>query len=344
MKAAVLEQANQPMVIKDMPDPTMGVNDVLIKVRAAGVCHSDIHIADGILEAFGLNPFPLIMGHEIVGEIEQVGAEVTHVKPGDRVGAYWQFGCGHCLLPVLPSGKEQTCITNLTNGPRQAGITLPGGYAEYVTIGGEYAIPLPDDLEFVDAAPFLCAGLTMYGGFKNAALRPGQRAAVLGIGGLGHMAIPIAKALGAEVIAITSTESKQAVARKLGADHTINGAGAEAGKKLLAMGGADVVLSTTLNTEAIIGAMQGLRPQGALVLTALTTEPVPVVPLQLLFTEQRVIGSAIGSRRDYQELMQLAVQNNIRPMTETYALDEVNAVHDRLRAGNVRYRAVLTPN
>lgn len=191
MKAAVLEQAQQLMVIQDVPDPSVGINDVLIKVRACGVCHTDLHIVDGILAALGLDPFPLIMGHEIVGEVEQVGSDVTHVKPGDRVAAYWQFGCGHCHYCL--SGKEQTCITNLTvRGPHQAGITLPGGYAEYVAIGAEYAMLLPDNMEFVDAAPFLCVGLTMYGGFKNAALRPGQRAAVLGIGGLGHMAIPIA--------------------------------------------------------------------------------------------------------------------------------------------------------
>ena len=150
--------------------------------------------------------------------------------------------------------------------------------------------------------------------------------------------------MGAEVIAITSTESKEAIAKKLGAHHTINATGAEAGQKLLAMGGADVVLSTTVSPEAISGVMPGLLPHGALVLIGLTTDPLTVIPAQLLFAEQRIVGSLIGSRLDYQELMQLAVQNNIRPMVETYTLDDVNNVHDRLRAGNVRFRAVLTPN
>lgn len=150
--------------------------------------------------------------------------------------------------------------------------------------------------------------------------------------------------MGAEVIAITSTESKQAAAKALGADHTIAASGVEAGKKLMAMGGADVVLSTTLNTEAIMGVMQGLKPQGAIVLTGLTTNPLPIVPLQMLFFEQRIVASLIGSRLDLQELLQLATQNNIRPMTETYRLDNVNAVHARLREGQVRYRAVLTQN
>jgi alcohol dehydrogenase, propanol-preferring len=343
MKAAVLHQAQQPMVIRNVPDPLMGVDDVLIKVRACGVCHTDLHIVDGALGAAGLDPFPIIMGHEIVGEVEQVGSQVTHLKPGDRVGAYWQFGCGHCHY--CRSGKEQTCITNLSTGhPRQAGITLPGGYAEYVTVGAEYAMPLPNTMEFVDAAPFLCAGLTVYGGFKNASLRPGQRVAVLGVGGLGHLAIPVAKAMGAEVIAITSTESKQAVAKQLGADHTIHACDVEAGKKLLEMGGADVVLSTTIDPATINGAMQGLLPCGSLVLLGLTTDPLPVIPLLLLITGQRVIGSVIGSRSDFQELMALADQQHIRPMTELYMLDDVNVAHERLREGKVRYRAVLTPN
>ena len=341
MKAAVLEQPNQPMVIKDVPDPSVGVNDVLVKVHACGVCPSDLHIADGILSVFGLDPFPLIMGHEIVGEVEQIGAEVTHLKPGDRVGVYWSFGCGHCHYCL--SGKEQICITNLSTGNvRSAGVTLDGGYAEYIAVDADYAIPLPDDIDFVEAAPFLCAGLTVYGAFKNAGLLPGQRAAVMGIGGLGHMAIPIAKAMGAEVIAITSTDSKQAMAKELGADHTIHASGADVGQKLLEMGGADVVLPTTVNPETINGALPGLLPHGTLLLVALTTDPLPVIPVQILLTEQRIVGSVIGSRPDYRELMNLAIQNNIRPMTETYALDDVNAVHDRLREGKVRYRAVLT--
>jgi propanol-preferring alcohol dehydrogenase len=342
MKAAVLEQAKQPMVIKEVPDPSVGADDVLLKVRASGVCHTDLHVAEGFFAAFGL-PFPIILGHEIAGEVEQVGANVKHLKRGDRVGAYWQFGCGHCHYCL--SGKEQLCITHMISGGNPAlGLTMPGGYAEYVTLGAEYAMPLPDAIDFTDAAPFFCAGLTMYGAFKNAGVRPGQRVAILGIGGLGHMAIPIAKAMGAEVTAITSHEAKQALAKQLGADHTISATGAEVGKNLLAMGGTDVILSTTLDNEAIKGSMQGLLPQGALVLTALSFDPLPIVPLPLLLTEQRIIGSVIGSRGDLQELLQLAAQNNIRPITECYSLDKANDAHDRLRAGNVRFRAVLTPN
>jgi D-arabinose 1-dehydrogenase-like Zn-dependent alcohol dehydrogenase len=343
MKAAVLEQAQQPMVIKDIPVPSIGDNEVLIQVRACGVCHTDLHIAEGFLSGFGLDPFPLVMGHEIVGEVDQIGAGVNHLTCGERVGAYWTFGCGHCQCCL--SGKEQTCTTNLSSGNFQAaGMTLDGGYAEYVKVGAEYAIPLPEELDFVDAAPFLCAGLTTYAGFKNAVLRPGQRAAVLGIGGLGHMAIPIAVAMGAEVIAITSTEAKMKLAKELGAHYTINATGPEIGQKLLEIGGVDVVLSTTVDAQVIGCVLQALLPQGALVLAGLTTAPLPVVPAQLVAFGQRIIGTNIGSRLDYQELLHLAVQNDIRPITETYALDEVNEVHERLRANQVRFRAILTPN
>ena len=216
------------MVIKDVPTPSIGEGDVLIRVHACGVCHSDLHIAEGMLGVLGLDPFPLIMGHEIVGTVEETGAEVDHLKPGERVGVYWSFGCGRC--PYCLSGKEQICITNIAS-PQMAGVTLDGGYAEYVKVRADYAVPLPEEVDYVDAAPFLCAGLTMYGGFKNADLRPGQRAAVLGIGGLGHMAIQIARAMGAEVIAITSTEAKQDLAKQLGAHHTIQASGADVGAK-----------------------------------------------------------------------------------------------------------------
>ena len=342
MKAAVMEQMQQPMLIKDVPTPSVGGDDVLIRIHACGVCHSDLHVAEGMLASFGYDPFPLILGHEITGVVEQVGAEVSHLRPGDRVGAYWRFGCGHCRYCL--SGEEEICLRGLTN-LQAAGVTLSGGYAQYITVRADYAMPLPPELDFVDAAPFLCAGLTMYGGFKNAGLRPGQRAAVLGIGGLGHLGVQVARAMGAEVIAITSTEDKQELAKELGAHHTLHIANSgEVGQKLLATGGADVVLSTTLDSQVIGSVMQGLLPQGALVLTGLTADPLPVVPIALISTQRRIIGSVIGSRQDLREVLQLAVQHKIRPMTESYSLEEVNKVHDRLRANQVRFRAVLTPN
>lgn len=341
MKAAVQEQARQPMVIKDVPDPTPEAGEVLIKVHAAGVCHTDLHIADGFFAAFGADPFPLIMGHEIAGVVEQLGDGVSDIEPGDRVGVHWLLACGNC--PFCKMGEEESCPDVLISMATVGG-TRDGGYAGYVKVPTARVIPLPPELDFVEAAPLFCAGLTIYGGFKNAGLQPGQRVAVLGIGGLGHLAIQIAKALGAEVIAITSTESKIDLAKRLGALDVISGTGPEWGQEMMEMGGVNVVLSTTVDAQAIAPAMQGLLPQGTLVLTGLTMEPLPIVPTLLILPQHRIIGSNVGSSQEQRELLQLAVDHNIRPMIETYSLEQANVVHERLRANQVRFRAVLTPS
>ncbi len=341
MKAAVQEQPKLPMVIKDVPDPSPEMGEVLIKVQAAGVCHSDIHIADGDLAAFGFDPYPVIMGHEIAGVVEQVGSGVSDFKVGDRVGVHFIMPCGHC--PYCQIGEDESCLEYLSSFAG-VGWTINGGYAEYVKVPENRVIPLPATIDFVDAASLFCAGLTTYAGFKNAGLQPGQRVAVLGIGGLGHLGIAIAKAMGSEVVAITSTESKIALAKQLGAHDVISGANGESGKKLMAMGGANVILSTTIAPEAIAPTMAGLLPQGTLVLTGATMDALPVVPMMLMVPQHRVIGSLVGSSQEQRELLQLADEHGIRPMTETYALEEVNRAHDRLRANQVRFRAILTPN
>jgi D-arabinose 1-dehydrogenase-like Zn-dependent alcohol dehydrogenase len=336
MKAAVLEQTRRPIVIRDVPDPRVGPGDVLIRVQACGVCHSDLHLADGSLASLGLGMPPLILGHEVAGTVAEVGSEVTRHKPGDRVGVYYTYSCGQCRYCL--AGEEEVCPEI-----HRAGFlgSLPGGYADYLVVPAANVMPLPTGLDVVDAAPLFCAGLTVYGALKNAGLRPGQRAAVLGIGGLGHLGLAVARAMGAEVIALTSTEAKADLARQMGAHHVI--AGEDMGRRLRATGGADVILSTTIDTPAMIDAMQGLGQMGTLVLTGLTMEPLPIIPTPLIAQQQRVIGSAAGSRADMRELLQFAASHGIRPMTQTYVLEEANCVHEQLTANNVRFRAVLTP-
>ena len=340
MKAMVLEAVQQPLVVKDVPVPAIGEQDVLIRVQACGTCHTDLHLSEGMFVPFGVNKFPIIPGHEVTGIVDRIGAQVTHLKPGDRVGVYFVFGCGHC--PYCMAGEDENCAT-LWGGSRLGGLSLDGGYAEYMRAPADCVMRLPDELDFVDAASLFCAGLTMYGGIKNGGYRPGQRVAVLGIGGLGHLGLQIANAMGAEVIAVTATEAKKELAHSLGAHHVINGTGGDVGAQLRALGGADVVVSTTLDTQLIAGAMQGMATEAALVLTALTVESLPVVPLFLIGFQHRIVGSLVGSRRDMQELLQLAAKHNIRPMTEVYPLEQANEVHARLRAQQVRFRAVLTP-
>lgn len=339
MKAAVQEKVGQPLSITDLPTPTPGTRDAVLKVEACGVCHTDLHLAEGFFRPLGVDVFPIVPGHEVVGVVEEVGSEVTHVKRGDRVGAHFFWTCGLC--PHCLSGDETGCMTILT-GAKLHGFSVNGGYAEYMVAPADRLIQLPDGMDFTDAAPLFCGGVTMYGGFKNAGLRADQRVAILGIGGLGHIGIQIARAMGAEVIAITS-KGKEEWARDLGAHHVITGNG-DVGEQLLALGGADVIVSTTIESGDISSVMKGLRLRGSYVLVGMTAEPLSIMPAGFAFAQHRLIGSIIGSRRDQAELLELAVRSDIRPVTEVYPLDQVNEVHDRLRQKKVRIRAVLKPS
>jgi propanol-preferring alcohol dehydrogenase len=336
MKAAVVNKVREPMVIEQVAAPSPGARDALIRVKACGICHTDLHIADGLLG----EPFPCVLGHEIVGVVEQVGSEVVNVKPGDRVGVYFFITCGQCRYCL--AGEEEACLTWQT-GPQICGFTLSGGYAQYVNVPAAYCLPLPAELDFASTAPLFCGGNTVYEGLKRAEVRSGQRVAVLGIGGLGHLALQIAKAMGAQVIAITSTEVKAGLAKKLGADSVIVGDG-NIGEKLLGMGGADVVLSTTEDSHAIEQVMQGILPKGALTLAAFGTTPISIVPMALSMGQKRIIGHQFGSRADMQELLQLAAKNKIGAITESFPLEEANQAHQRLRENHMRLRGVLIPD
>lgn len=340
MKAAVQERAQSPLVLQDLPTPAVGPREALVRVRACGVCHTDLHLAEGLFKTFGYDPFPLVPGHEIAGVVEDVGPEVTHLRPGDRVTVYWWHSCGRCRCCL--AGEEESCLEGLIK-MQATGLTRNGGYAEYVSVPAEGLVPLPAEIEFADAAPFSCAGLTVYAGLKNAGLRPGQRAAMLGIGGLGHLGLQIARAMGAEVIALTSSESKQEIARQLGAHHVLPATGREFGKRLRELGGADVVVSTTMDFQTIRDVMDGLMPQGTLILASLTAGRLPIDPRSFILAQQRVMGTFLGSRLELQELLKLAVLHGIHPVLEKYPLEQVNEVHQRLRENKVQFRAVLEP-
>lgn len=339
MKAAIQERVGQPLEIRDVPMPEVGPRDALLRVEACGVCHSDLDLTDGFFQPIGIEVFPIIPGHEVVGMVEEIGAEVRRIRPGDRVGAYFFQSCGHCAECM--GGHETACET-LFAGPKLHGFTMDGGYAEYFVTRAENLIPLPEELSFEAAAPMFCGGITVYGAFKQARLRPEQRVAVLGMGGLGHIAVAVASAMGAEVIAVT-TAGKEEIARELGADRVIVRSG-DVGEQLREIGGVDVVLSTTVNPEDVSHALQGLRIRGSMVLTGMTADPLAIVPAVFAFAQQRIIGSVIGTRRQQAELLDLAVRKRIRPLVESYPLERVNEVHDRLRTQQVRLRAVLTPS
>lgn len=332
MRAAIAEAPGQPVVVRDVEVPTPGPGEILLHVKACGVCYTDLRIID----VMGGPLMPLTPGHEPVGVVAALGEGVMNVEVGDRVGAHALFTCGTCAYCL--EGQEEACV----RGPMAlAGLGNPGGYAEFMTLPAEHAVAIPPELEFAEAAPFFCAGVTTYAGLKNGGIEAGQRVAVIGIGGLGHLAIPIAKALGAEVYAVTGTHSKAAEARELGA--VFAGDNAAVVARLQEDGGAHLVLNTANALEPVGAILPGLAKQGTIVLTAADGDTFPFPPGAMIQMQMRVVGSFLGSRQDVREVLQLAAEHNIRPIVERYPLADVAAVHERLRANEVRYRAVLEP-
>jgi D-arabinose 1-dehydrogenase-like Zn-dependent alcohol dehydrogenase len=330
MRAAVVTAVQKPWSLQNVPDPKPKDGQVLIRIRASGMCGTDLHVQHGHFPV----PLPMVIGHEPVGEIVALGAGVTDLRVGDRVGVSWtQKGCGRCRACQI--GRPLYCPE------AQTWVNLGGGNAELMLAWAQGCTLLPKDIEWNDAAPIFCAGFTVFSGIRNASPRPGDRVAVLGIGGLGHLALQYSKALGLETFALTGSESKVAEAKQLGADEVIVTKG-DLGKSLLDAGGADVILGTTNSAEQATQAVKGLRPEGRFVNMGLLDGTIAVDPMQFLLTQARVIGSQQNYRRDLVEALELVASKKVKPMLEVYPLEKANEVRDRLEAGKVRYRAVLT--
>ncbi len=336
MKAAVLTDYHQPLEIRDVPVPSIGPLDVLIKVHACGVCGSDIHLVDQ--EFAGMSQVPVIPGHEVAGTIEHVGELVTYLKRGDRVGVPWTQGtCGHCRYCVR--GESALC-------PEQqaTGISLNGGYAEYVKAPARDVTVIPDAISFEEASPLFCAGVTVYTPFNYVNFKPGQTVAVMGIGGLGHLAIQFAHALGARTIAVSRGADKLQLAKeKLGADEAIESSREDWVQQLQKMGGADVILSTANSSKLMGQAIRALAPEGTLVLLAVDNQDLVLPPaVELIGGRRKVMGSPSGSIKDMRETLEVAARHGVRPMIETFPLDQAQTALDRVREGKPRFRAVLT--
>jgi D-arabinose 1-dehydrogenase-like Zn-dependent alcohol dehydrogenase len=333
MRAALFEHSGGPLTLSDIPTPELGADDVLVEVKAAGVCFTDLRLIDGASRG---EAGPITPGHEPVGVISKVGSNVNAFSVGDRVAVHALFSCGEC--DYCRRGEEEACVLGFT---RLAGFGLDGGYAEYLRAPAAHVVPLPDALSFEDAAPFCCAGLTVYSALQNAGIEAGQRVAVIGIGGLGHLAISIAAALVTEVYAVTSSADKIALARERGAVWA--GDAAAAATELAARGGAQIVLNTANSLDPVGTLMPGVAKQGAIVLAAADGDALPVPLGMFIGLQLRVIGSFFGSTSDLRDVLELADLHDIRPQIESYPLGAVNEVHTRLRANEVRFRAVLTP-
>ncbi|HKP84645.1 MAG TPA: zinc-dependent alcohol dehydrogenase, partial [Blastocatellia bacterium] len=260
MKAAIVRQYKQPLQIEETEKPAPGPDEVLIKVETCGVCHSDLHIAEGdwppLLKVI---KNPVIPGHEVVGRVVEKGEAVDNLEIGDRVGVAWvHWTCGVCEL--CREGRENLCQRQMITGA-----TVDGGYAEFMKAKATHVMKVPDSLSSEEAAPFFCAGVTVYRAIKNAGIEPGQRVAIFGIGGLGHLAVQIARAFGAEVIAVDIAEDKLDLARSLGAGAAINAATSDAVKEIRKLGGAHVAVVTSGAKAAYDSAFYATRSSGTLV-------------------------------------------------------------------------------
>jgi propanol-preferring alcohol dehydrogenase len=278
----------------------------------------------------------LIPGHEVIGKVVAKGAAVTHLSVGDRVGVAWlHASCGVC--EQCREGLENLCRKGVITG-----VMVDGGYAEYMCAKASHAIPLPANLSAVEAAPLFCAGVTVYRALHNAGAGAGQRVAVVGVGGLGHLAVQVAKAFGAEVIALDVDESKLALARTLGADHALNVSDPETVKTIRKLGGTHVAVVTSAAKAAYDSAFRYLRPAGTLCVVGLPAEALAFSALAIVGSEARIVGASVGTREDLRAVLQLAAQGKIRCHTEEQPLEEVNAVFERMRRGQISGRVVLT--
>jgi propanol-preferring alcohol dehydrogenase len=336
MKAAVCEAFGKPLVLKDVPVPSVGPDEVLIRIKGCGVCHSDLHLVDGDWKDWG-TPLPIIPGHEVTGVVEKSGDRVTGLNPGDPVGVPWmQYACGQC--PACRSGAEMLCAAQ-----KSTGVNVNGGYAERVKAPAAFTHRIPDGLDMIDAAPLLCAGITVFSPLRHAGNLAGKNVAVAGIGGLGHLGIRMAAAMGAHVVAITRGDGKKDLAHELGAHEVIDSGKEKAGNRLARMGGADLILLTSISVKLFEELIPGLGPNGTLVVLAAIADTAKVIPAALLTGQKRIVGSVIGTRDDMDAMLRFAADHGIVPIVERHPLGTVNDVLGNLREGKVRLRAVLTP-
>ena len=336
MKAAVCEAFGKPLTLQDVPDPSPAPGEVLIRVYGCGVCHSDLHLVDGDWADWG-TPLPIIPGHEVTGVVERAGDQVSSLKPGDRVGVPWmQYACGQC--PACRSGAEMLCAAQ-----KSTGVTVHGGYAERVKAPAAFTHRIPDGLDLVDAAPLLCAGITVFSPLRHAGNLAGKTVAIAGIGGLGHLGVRMAAAMGARVVAITRGKGKKERIHDFGAHAVIDSGKEKAGNQLARMGGADLILLTGISARLFEELIPGLAPNGTLVVLAAIAEAAKVIPAALLTGQKRIMGSVVGTRDDMDAMLGFAADHGIAATVERHPLAKVNDVLDRLREGKVRMRAVLTP-
>ncbi len=334
MKAAVVRAFKEPLVIQEVPIPAPGAGQILVKIAASGVCHTDLHAADGDWPVKPQPPF--IPGHEGVGHVAAVGVGVSHVKEGDRVGVPWLYtACGHCRHCL--GGWETLCEQQ-----QNTGYSVNGGFAEYVVADPDYVGHLPGNVSFVEIAPILCAGVTVYKALKVTDTRPGDWVVISGIGGLGHVAVQYAKAMGLNVIAVDVDDAKLELARKLGASLGVNARKADpAAFVKKEVGGAQGVLVTAVSPKAFEQAMGVVGRGGTVALVGLPPGDFPLSIFNTVLNGITVRGSIVGTRLDLQEALDFAGQGKVKATVATERLESINDIFSRMRAGDIQGRVVI---
>ncbi|MDH2295466.1 alcohol dehydrogenase AdhP [Cobetia sp. 1AS1] len=334
MKAAVVCEFGAPLVIEEVAVPRPGRGEILVEVAASGVCHTDLHAAHGDWPVKP-NP-PFIPGHEGVGTIAAVGEGVTHVKEGDRVGVPWLYSaCGHCEHCL--GGWETLCESQ-----QNTGYSVNGGFAQFTLADAGYVGRLPDSVGFVEIAPVLCAGVTVYKGLKMTDTRPGQWVVISGIGGLGHMAVQYARAMGLNVAAVDVDDAKLELARRLGATVTVNAMKEDPASVIKReIGGAHGALVTAVSPKAFDQAQNMLRRGGTLVLNGLPPGDFPLPIFSTVLNGITVRGSIVGTRQDLQEALDFAAEGKVAATVQTGKLEDINDIFGRMIDGKIEGRIVL---
>ena len=335
MQAMQVSEAGGPFEAVERDVPAPGPDEVRIRVEACGICHSDAFVKEG---GFPGLEFPQVPGHEVTGTVDAVGDNVTAWSEGQRVGVGWHGG--HCFTCAACRDGD---FINCENA-KVTGISFDGGYAEYLCAPQEAVAALPNDLDFAEAAPLLCAGITTYNALRNAGAQPGDLVAVQGIGGLGHLGVQYAHKFGYEVAALSRSTDKQELAADLGADHFIDTTAEDPAEALQALGGARVILATAPNSQAISSVVGGLGRDGTLMVVAATGEPIEVSPMSLIMGRRSVSGWPSGTADDSEDTLDFSALTGVAPMIETYPLSEANEAYDRMINNDARFRVVLIPD
>jgi propanol-preferring alcohol dehydrogenase len=335
MKAAIVKAFGKPLVIEDVPIPVPGPGELLVKVRACGVCHTDLHAASGDWPVKPLPPF--IPGHEAAGVVAALGPGVTDFKIGDAVGVAWLHdACLRC--EYCETGWETLC-----EHQHNTGYSVNGGFAEYVIASAAFAARLPANVNFAKVAPILCAGVTTYKGLKETDTRPGEWVVISGVGGLGHVAIQYAKAMGLKAIGLDIAEDKLKLALEAGAEHAVNALDKDAVEQVIQItgGGAHGILVTAVSTPAFAQALRMVRRKGTVSLVGLPPGEFPTPIFDVVLKRITVRGSIVGTRRDLDEAIAFAAEGKVQAEVTTAPLSEINAIFERMKAGKIDGRMVL---